>query len=185
MNKIIKILQLEKNLLMLIAMMHPPESVSGAVFSDDRLEILLILRRDVPVWVLPGGGVDPNETPENAIVREILEETGFHVKICRLAGIYTPVNRLARNTHLYECKIIEGSPTPSSETTAVRFFSLNALPPMPPPYEEWIQDAHTIQATLHKRLTSVSYWNLFKNFLLHPLLVARFLLSRLGFPVNS
>lgn len=161
------------------------ESVAGAVFSDGRREVLLILRRDVPVWVLPGGGVDPGETPENAIIREILEETGFHVKICRLAGVYTPINRLARTTRLYECKITAGMPTPSNETTDVRFFPLNALPPMPPPYQEWIDDALAVQPTVHKRLTNVTYRNLFKNLLLHPLLVGRFLLSRLGFPFNS
>jgi len=161
------------------------QSVSGALFSQDRTQVLLILRRDVPVWVLPGGGVDPNESPDHAILREILEETGFHVKISRLAGVYTPINRLARFTHLYECQIIAGEPTPSSETKAVRFFPLNELPPMPPPYLEWIQDALISQTTLYKNLQSVSYWNLLKNCISHPLLVARFFLSRLGFPLNS
>jgi hypothetical protein len=103
----------------------------------------------------------------------------------RLVGVYTPINRLARFTHLYECQIIAGQPTPSSETKAVHFFPLNDLPSMPPPYVEWIHDAHVLQPTLHKKIESVNYWNLFKNLILHPLLVARFLLSRLGFPLNS
>ena len=161
------------------------QSVCGVLFSDDRTQVLLILRRDVPVWVLPGGGVDPDEKPETAIIREILEETGFHVKITRLVGAYTPINRLARFTHLYECGIIAGEPTLSSETKAIRFYSLNNLPPMPPPYLEWIQDATILQPTLYKILKSVNYWNLFKNCLFHPLLIARFLLSRLGIPLNS
>lgn len=161
------------------------QSVCGVLFSDDRTQVLLILRRDVPVWVLPGGGVDPDERAETAIVREILEETGFHVKISRLVGAYTPINRLARFTHLYECCIIAGKPTLSSETKAIRFYSLNNLPPMPPPYSEWIQDATILQPTLYKVLKSVNYWNLFKNCLFHPLLIARFLLSRLGIPLNS
>ncbi len=160
------------------------QSVSGVLFSADRSHVLLILRRDVPVWVLPGGGVDPNEEPERAIVREILEETGFHVKMSRLVGVYSPINRLARFTHLYECQILAGQPTPSSETKAVRFFPMNDLPPMPPPFLEWIQDAHTVQPTLYKQLKSVNYWNLFKNFILHPYLAARFLLSRMGLPLN-
>lgn len=161
------------------------QSVSGVLFSNDRSQVVLILRRDVPVWVLPGGGVDPDESPEAAILREILEETGFHVKISRLAGVYTPINRLARYTHLYECSIIAGKPTLSSETKAVRFYSLNDLPPMPPPYLEWIQDALIRQPTIHKDLKNVNYRNLLKNCILHPLLVARFLLSRLGLPLNS
>lgn len=161
------------------------QSVSGILFSDDRAQVLLILRRDVPVWVLPGGGIDPGESPATAIVREILEETGFHVKVSRLVGAYTPINRLARFTHLYECQIVAGQATPSSETKAVRFFPLANLPPMPPPYLEWIYDALIVQPTLYKRLESVNYWTLLKNIIFHPLLVARFLLSRLGLPLNS
>lgn len=162
-----------------------PESVSGAIFPFDRKKVLLVLRRDVPVWVLPGGGINPGESPDDAIVREILEETGFHVKISRLAGTYTPINRLTRPTHLYECAVIEGHPTLSSETKAVQFFDLDRLPEMPPPYAEWIEDAQIIQPTLHKSLSSVTYWNLFKNLLLHPVLVIRFILSRLGHPFNT
>jgi len=161
------------------------QSVTGVLFSEDRSQVLLILRRDVPVWVLPGGGVDPGEKAEEAIIREILEETGFHVKVSRLVGAYTPINRLARYTHLYECRIISGEPTPSSETKAVRFFALDDLPPMPPPYLEWIHDAYIDQPSLYKRLESVTYWCLIKNAILHPLLIARFLLSRLGLPLNS
>ena len=49
--------------------MKRPESIAAAVFSSDLQSILLIQRRDVPVWVLPGGGIEPNETAEEAIVR--------------------------------------------------------------------------------------------------------------------
>jgi 8-oxo-dGTP diphosphatase len=162
-----------------------PESVSGAIFNDERRQVLLIQRRDVPVWVLPGGGIEAGETPDEAVIREILEETGFHVKISRLAGQYSPINRLARPTNLYECVILQGKPTPSAETRDVRFFPIDSLPPMPPPYLEWIQDALKIGPTVHRNLESVTYCNLFKNLLLHPLLVGRFLLSRLGCPINS
>lgn len=162
-----------------------PESIAGATFSSDRTAVLLIKRRDVPIWVLPGGGIDPKETPDLAIVREILEETGFHVKIERLAGRYQPMNRLAKRTFLYECSILTGQPTPSCETSDVRFFPLDALPPMPPPYLEWIQDAHQTGASIDKFLTSVTYCSLLKLLCLHPILVLRFLLSRLGCPINS
>ena len=160
------------------------ESVSGVIFSNDRLFVLLVERRDVPVWVLPGGGVERGETTEHATVREILEETGFHVKIIRLAGEYQPINRLTRPTLLYECSILSGEPTPSSETKAVQFFPISALPKMPPPYAEWILEALTQKTTVHKSIDSVTYASLVKNLILHPCLVIRFLLSRMGLPIN-
>ena len=162
------------------------ESVAGAIFSPDRTQILLIERCDVPVWVLPGGGIDPGESSEVAIMREILEETGFTVKVERLAGEYIPINRLSKMTHLYECSITEGAPTPSLETKNVRFFPLNKLPKrIPPPFVGWIQDAHKKQPPIQKTMTDVNYPALLFYLFTHPILVIRFLLSRLGFSINS
>jgi 8-oxo-dGTP diphosphatase len=166
--------------------MENPQSVTGAVFSSDRKSVLLILRRDVPVWVLPGGGIEPGEEPESAVLREILEETGFTVKVVRLVGAYTPINRLAKRTHLYECEVVSGKATTSSESKGVQFFPLNALPPLiPPPYPEWIQEAFSQSSFVERPLNGVTYWVLFKNLIAHPLLVIRFLLSRIGLTINT
>ncbi len=165
--------------------MNSPKSVAGAVFSKDRTSILLIKRRDVPVWVLPGGGIDPEETPENAIAREILEETGFTVKADRLVGDYIPINRLSKRTHLFECTIQGGQAKISDETRGIQFFPLQKLPPLPPPYLEWIHDALEIRPHVQKKLVTVTYSALAKNLILHPILVIRFLLSRLGLTINS
>lgn len=163
-----------------------PKSVAGAIFSSDRKSVLLIQRRDVPVWVFPGGGIELDETAEEAIVREILEETGFVVQISRLVGVYVPINKLTKQTHLYECKVVAGEPTLSSETRDVRFFSLNTLPRLiPPPYREWVADALILGPPLQKKLSSVTYFTLFKNLFCHPILVCRFILARLGFSINS
>jgi len=165
--------------------MENPESIAGIVFSPDRSSVLLILRRDVPVWVLPGGGIDPNETPENAVVREILEETGLTVKIDRLIGRYYPINRLTKRTLLYECSKVSGELKISEETKGVKFIPLKELPPMPPPYLGWIEDATHQQEPISKNLDSVTYLKLFGHMIAHPILVARFLLARLGFSINS
>ncbi len=161
------------------------KSVAGTIFSTDRTQVLLVERRDVPVWVLPGGGIDANESSEDAIIREILEETGFTVKVERLVGLYIPINRLSKPTHLYECTIVKGSPTPSSETKRVQFFHLLNLPKrIPPPFREWIEDAHHIQPFVHKKLHSVNYRTFFLYLFCHPILVIRFLLARLGLSIN-
>ena len=83
-------------------------AVYGIIFSKEREMVLLIKRRDVPVWVLPGGGIDPGETPEIAVVREMKEETGFEVKIVRQVAEYLPINKLTQVSFFYECEILSG-----------------------------------------------------------------------------
>src|SRR5690606_29127082 len=102
--------------------MNLPQSIAGIIFSPDRKSVLLIKRRDVPVWVLPGGGIEQGESPEQAVVREILEETGFTVKIDRLVGDYLPINKLTKRTYLYECKVLSGEPILTEETGGISFF---------------------------------------------------------------
>lgn len=160
--------------------MQQISSVIGAIFSPDRKEVLLVKRRDVPVWVLPGGGIDAKESSEEAIIREILEETGFTVKIERLVGLYIPISALSKFTHLYECAILKGSAKTSSETQDIQFFPLKNLPKLlPPPFKEWIEDAYLQQPFLQKELRSVTYRALFSHIIKHPILVLRFLYARL------
>jgi 8-oxo-dGTP diphosphatase len=61
----------------------------GAIITDDQGRLLLIKRGHDPGagrWSLPGGHVEPGETDEQAVVREILEETGLTVTCERLVG---------------------------------------------------------------------------------------------------
>jgi 8-oxo-dGTP diphosphatase len=54
-------------------------------------EILLIKRRTVPFrgyWALPGGRMDPGETVEQTILREVKEETGLDITIVTKIGDY-------------------------------------------------------------------------------------------------
>lgn len=162
-------------------------SVAGVVFSDDRSKVLLIKRRDVSIWVIPGGGVDPGESPETAVVREFLEETGLTVMIKRQVALYTPINLLSNHSYLYECSIVNGELTLGNETQGIDFFSLDRLPdPIFFLHKEWIEDAgKQVPGVIQKPLTQITYYNLVKYICRHPLQVFRILLSRCGLPFNT
>jgi 8-oxo-dGTP pyrophosphatase MutT (NUDIX family) len=109
----------------------------GFVTHEDK--ILLTQRKGVPhIWELPGGKVEFNEEPSNAVVREVKEETGYEVDIIvrnrRLAML--PLSYSIRvNSYLqiillcFECKLIGGSRlVAKSEVDDVQWFSRNELP---------------------------------------------------------
>jgi 8-oxo-dGTP diphosphatase len=66
---------------------RPYLAVSAAIF---RAERVLIVRRGVPpmqgIYTLPGGGVELGETLEQAVMREVREETGLAIEPLSLAG---------------------------------------------------------------------------------------------------
>lgn len=161
------------------------QAVYGVVFNEGRTEVLLVKRMDIPVWVLPGGGMDAGESPEEGALREVLEETGYESVVVRKVAEYLPVNKMTQFSHLFECRIVGGSPKTGAETKEVRFFPLNALPGLPPPYEGWIRDsAANHPAVLRKKIEGVSYWVLFRLLVQHPILVGRYLLTKLGIHIN-
>ena len=66
---------------------RPYLAVSAAIFRDSRV---LIVRRGRPpshgLYTLPGGGVEVGETLEQAVIREVREETGLDIEPLALAG---------------------------------------------------------------------------------------------------
>lgn len=165
---------------------HLKQAVSGIIFCSERKKILLIKRRDIPVWVLPGGGIEAQETPEEAVVREVYEETGLSVQIVRKVAEYLPVNKLTQLTHLFECSIVQGDLQTGNETKEIGFFLLSNLPLLPPPYLSWIQDTLSHQeCVIQKKIEGVSYFVLCKFLCLHPILVTRYLLTKIGIHINT
>jgi 8-oxo-dGTP diphosphatase len=122
-------------------------TVCGVVF-DDRGRVLLHQRTDFSTWALPGGAIETGQTAEAATVREVKEETGYDVRVTRLAGIYSnppdttvtyPNGDVVAYVNLsFECALIGGAPALSDETSAVEWFDLNALP-------EKIHHSHVIR----------------------------------------
>jgi 8-oxo-dGTP diphosphatase len=98
-----------------------------ATIHDEAGRVLLAHRRDDDFWMQPGGGVEVGEAPWEAIVREAREETGLHVAVERLAGVYCwPAT--GELIFSFICAVLDGQLSPSDETRDVRFFPPEALP---------------------------------------------------------
>jgi ADP-ribose pyrophosphatase YjhB (NUDIX family) len=109
----------------------PKIDVRAAVISEKK--ILLVKERG-DGWTLPGGWVDPGESPSEAAVRETKEESGYDVNAAKLMAIYDR-DRHAHPPcpfHVYKliflCDLVGGSAKTSLETEAVCFFGEDELP---------------------------------------------------------
>ena len=109
----------------------PKLDVRGVVFWGDGI---LLVRED-GAWSLPGGWVDVGESPSEAAVREVLEESGYETRAVKLLAL------LDRDRHAYEphawhiwkaivlCDLAGGGRQPlQSETDEAEFFARDALP---------------------------------------------------------
>ena len=156
-------------------------AVIGIIFSPNKKKVLILERKDLPVWVLPGGGIDENETPEEAILRETLEETGLHVSLIKKVGEYFPINRLTSTTHVFECKEEHGKLSLGDETNQIAFVPLEHLPKnFFFLHRDWLADALLNSPQVFKKpIFQITYLKVFYFLLSHPLLFTRYLISRI------
>lgn len=59
-----------------------------ATFVIHQGKVLLLWHKKLQMWLPPGGHIDPNELPDEAAVREVLEETGLKVDL--ISPLSTP-----------------------------------------------------------------------------------------------
>lgn len=105
----------------------PKHSVSVAgIVVNDAGQVLAIQRRDNNRWEPPGGVLEIDESPEEGVVREVLEETGIQVTVNQLSGVYKNMSRGIVSL-VFHCQPIAGYECVTDESRDVRWISLSEV----------------------------------------------------------
>jgi 8-oxo-dGTP diphosphatase len=127
-------------------------AVAAAIFNKQG-EVLLQQRTDVGKWGVISGHVEFGETVEQAVLREIMEETNSKASLIRLIGVYSSPSS---QTYYYANKTVQYITTyfeaslpedvdltfANNETAALRFFKPAALPAaLAQMHPYWLSDA--------------------------------------------
>jgi ADP-ribose pyrophosphatase YjhB (NUDIX family) len=104
---------------------------------DENDRVLLVKHADFEQWTTPGGAIEPEESPADAAVREMYEETGLHVQLQGVLGVYggpqfTGTYPNGDNVSflmvVFEGTRIGGTPRPDlEETLEVRYFARSEI----------------------------------------------------------
>ena len=131
-------------------------SVSAVVWgaaAEGSRSLLLMRRSDNGHWGLPGGYVERGESVDEAVKREVFEETGVRIAVIRLLGVYSDParqviayadgNRVQAVNLCFEGEAIgTGQATTPEETLELGYFQADALPePFVPIHSIRIEDA--------------------------------------------
>lgn len=123
--------------------------ISAAIIVDSG-KVLMVRRRVKEgelMWQFPAGGIEAGETPEDAAVRETLEETGLTVKAVRLLGQRVHP-KTGREMSYTACEPIEGTArvADAEELDAITWARHSELPDLVPyglfePVQEYLDGA--------------------------------------------
>lgn len=114
---------------------EPSFGVGAVLFSK---QCVVLVRRGQPPlhdrWTLPGGLVELGETVEEALVREVKEETGWSVRVGKELELFDFIEKDDEGRVRYHyviadflCEYVEGELMPGSDVTEVRLVALDEL----------------------------------------------------------
>ncbi len=129
----------------------------AAVILDENNELLLQEKHKEP-WSLPAGMIEPGESPREAVIREVLEETGLLVEPVKLLGVfggrgfaYTYPNgdEVEYTIILMRCKVKKNTGNSlDTETKSLKYFDKAHMPKLALPYPKEILFDETSDALI-------------------------------------
>jgi len=112
----------------------PKIDVRGVTFRDNK--VLLVKEIIDGGWTFPGGWVDVNESPSEAVEREVWEESGYEVRAVKQLALYdrNKHGHPAYFFHVYKlfflCELVGGEGKTSLATSGAQFYTKEDLPPL-------------------------------------------------------
>lgn len=115
----------------------------AALIRNSENQLLFIRKSEDGVWGLPAGAIEPGETPKEAVVREVFEETGLKVKPNNIVGVfggstfrhtYPSGDQVEYLVTIFVCEIVETSVATDTEISEMKYFSQVDMPPISMPY---------------------------------------------------
>lgn len=113
----------------------PIPGVAAVIFSED--SVLLVRRGKDPSrgsWGLPGGAVELGETTKEAVIREVMEETGLEVEPIKFITIFDSISRDKNDKVRYHyvlceylCRLLGGNLRASSDVQEAMWIRLDEL----------------------------------------------------------
>lgn len=115
---------------------------AAAIIRDAGERILLV--KSAGVWSLPAGAIDLGETPQEAVIREVFEETNLRVLPEKIAGVfggkdfryvYANGDAVEYFIVVFECGITGGELSArDGEISGFRYFAAEEMPELAIPY---------------------------------------------------
>lgn len=109
-----------------------------AALLDEQERFLLMRERSDGLWSLPGGWADPLDSPVQAVLREVREETGYGAEVVKLVACWDrdrqghlPALPVSVYKLFFLCRATGDVGQPAAlETLEIGWFSIDALPPL-------------------------------------------------------
>lgn len=122
-------------------------------------KLCLVQDRHSQEWSLPDGFAEVGLSAKENIIKEVYEETGYHVLVKRLLAIYETNRHQPQSKHFYklifECDIIDGEFKPNLEVSQLDFFDCHQLPALSLKRNTKVQLQQCFDVAIHQKQTII------------------------------